>query len=303
MIIVDGKNPPPTQQEWPTPSQSSETEHLLNDVGGSTSLIPDEPPPSFTTYAAEFFLDSNDDVVSHDHHLNTDGEALYRFLLSQSHVLPILRVNFKGTHLETKLRWVNSTDAHGHNSTRSEFYTETVTDFDFCIDIHPDHLRTRVQDDASTIHWSVGDDEPAFRGRMVRESENPASELTFPFLPVGSSHRKKATRDDVRRYLEWTRKRRQMGYPPWMRQQEEASLIDGSIDEALSLRSSKTLRQWADEYCASPKYLKEFVYQKVKENISVIIAVLIVFIATGLIRLGFLSAQEIPSLARALFPI
>ena len=29
------------------------------------------------------------------------------------------------------------------------------------------------------------------------------------------------------------------------------------------LRSSKTLRQWADEYCASPKKNKEFVYKKV----------------------------------------
>jgi len=29
------------------------------------------------------------------------------------------------------------------------------------------------------------------------------------------------------------------------------------------LRSSKTLRGWADEYCASKKYLKEFTYEKV----------------------------------------
>jgi len=298
MIIVDGKNPPPTQQEWP----AYHTPSLLNSVGGSTSLIPDEPPPSFTTYDAEFFLDNSDNVISHDHHLNTDGEALYRFLLSQSHVLPTLRVSFKGTHPETKLRWVNSTDAHGHSTTRSEFYTETATDFDFCVDIQPDHLRTRSRDDARhTIHWSVSDDEPAFRGRMVRGTENPISGSNFPFLPVEPAHQ--ATHNDDRRYLEWTRKRRQMGYPPWMRQQEEASLFDGIIDEAVSLRSSKTLRQWADEYCASPKFLKEFVYHKVKGTISVIIAVPIIFIATGLIRLGFLSAQEISPLARPLFPI
>jgi hypothetical protein len=32
-----------------------------------------------------------------------------------------------------------------------------------------------------------------------------------------------------------------------------------------TLRSSKSLREWADEYCASPKYLKEFVYEKVHD--------------------------------------
>jgi len=37
----------------------------------------------------------------------------------------------------------------------------------------------------------------------------------------------------------------------------------GPIEHLDGLRSSKTLRQWADEYCASPKYLKEFVYKKV----------------------------------------
>lgn len=29
-------------------------------------------------------------------------------------------------------------------------------------------------------------------------------------------------------------------------------------------KSSKTVREWADEYCASPKILKEFTYTKVR---------------------------------------
>lgn len=51
-----------------------------------------------------------------------------------------------------------------------------------------------------------------------------------------------------------------------MREEEEGLFVDGSMqsfEENVSLRSSKTLRQWADEYCASPKSLKEFVYHKV----------------------------------------
>jgi hypothetical protein len=33
--------------------------------------------------------------------------------------------------------------------------------------------------------------------------------------------------------------------------------------QARPLRSSHSLRQWADDYCSSPKYLKEWVYEKV----------------------------------------
>jgi len=108
----------------------------------------------------------------------------------------------------------------------------------------------------------VGDDEPAFRGKMVRESDIPGSSLHS----VGSSHRRRATRRETKRYLEWCRKRRQRGYPPWTKEEEDGVSFDGtmqSFEENMRLRSSKTLRQWADEYCASPKYLKEFVYHKV----------------------------------------
>lgn len=284
-MIVDDKKDPPSQTELsihnaPSSSQrgeSSETEHLLVDIGDPT-VIPDDPPPEFTPYSPEFFLDNRDDVVSHDPHLNTDGEALYRFLLSQSRVLPTLRVSFRGTHDETRLRWVNSTDAHGHTTTRSEYYTDKITDFDFCIDIHPDHLRTpgdinRAQDDAGSMptHWSVGDDEPAFRGRMIREVEAPKLDSLSQSSGLLLGRRKKATRQEVGRYLEWVRKRQQMGYPPWLREVEGVD-VDLSIrsfdDNPQSLRSSKTVRQWADEYCASPKYLKEFVFQKVKPLVS-----------------------------------
>jgi hypothetical protein len=81
MIIIDDKKTSPTQQlsaygaaSSSHQARSGEIEHPLVDISGSSTavpLVPDEPPPSFTTYTAEFFLDSSDNVVSHDHHLNT----------------------------------------------------------------------------------------------------------------------------------------------------------------------------------------------------------------------------------------
>ena len=81
------------------------------------------------------------------------------------------------------------------------------------------------------------------------------------------SRRTKAKRKEVKRYRRWLETKQQLGFPPWMQESEENLYADGitlSIEDASSLRSSKTLRDWADEYCASPKYLKEFQYEKVK---------------------------------------
>ena len=113
-------------------------------------------------------------------------------------------------------------------------------DFDFCIDIAPDGPVKPVQ-------WSVEDDEPAYRGLMVREFE----------IPAGTG-REVAKGEKLKCCKEWEKKRSQLGLAPWVRETniDLAGYPDG-------LRSSKTLRQWADEYCASPKYLKEFVYKKV----------------------------------------
>ena len=83
---------------------------------------------------------------------------------------------------------------------------------------------------------------------MVREFEGS-----------GGTEREVAKRQDIKRYKEWEKKRKGLGLPPWTREMDP-NITDGPPD---GLRSSKTLRQWADEYCASPKYLKEFVYKKV----------------------------------------
>lgn len=218
---------------------SSEDDHLLID------------PPSFSLYNAQYFVTSTPhDIVSHDPHLNTDGEALYRFLLSQTNRIPYLQINFKGTHTETKSHFVNVVDSQGRSRPQSQTYTETVTDFDFCATVYPQQI-------CEPLQWSVPDDVPTFRGKMVRECE-----MT---LDSGDTHRRRATSTETKRHLAWAEKRREMGYPPWISEIEEGNDL---TEVPHTLRSSKTLRQWADEYCASPKYFKEFVYEKVGLHLS-----------------------------------
>ena len=174
----------------------------------------------------------------------TLGEALYRFLLSQATSSPSHRITCRGTHTEVRQRWVTGRDNDGRSRSRQETYTETITDFDFCFDIAPTHPVIPVQ-------WSVADDEPAYRGLMVREFEGSTG-----------TGKQVAKRKEIKSYKEWEEKRKGLGLPPWVSRVDNY-ITDGSSAHLDGLRSSKTLRQWADDYCASPKYLKEFVYKKV----------------------------------------
>ncbi|KAF9535451.1 hypothetical protein CPB83DRAFT_841772 [Crepidotus variabilis] len=271
----------------PLHERSERDNHLLVDMSTevaevNVSTVPDEPPPEFAPYEAESFEVGYEDVVSHDPHLNTDGEALYRFLLTQSESLPYLRINFRGTHAETKYRWVTHRDNQGRQSTRQESYNETITDFDFCVDISPNQLQSLTtsepgagasastpvsgHDEFKSAHWSVADDEPAYRGRMVREYEATFLRSLESSNPL--SNRSTATSDEISRYKEWIKRRKALGYPPWFREEDEWGGQEGVLraladSSRSSLKSTKTLREWADEYCASPKFLKEFVYEKV----------------------------------------
>lgn len=167
---------------------------------------------------------------------------MYRFLLAQAENTPSYRLHCRGTHSEHRTRWVRETNNDGRTHSRRESYTETVTDFDFYIDTSP-HISVKP------VHWSVADNEPAYRGLMVREVEM-----------LGDKH--KAGRADTKAYMNWAEERTARGLPPWF------TNVDGRQEEmpenSPTLRSSKNLRQWADEYCASKKYLKEFVYDKVR---------------------------------------
>ncbi|KAF7347856.1 hypothetical protein MVEN_01543200 [Mycena venus] len=235
---ASGSSPPPFQDEPSPPSG------MLIDLSDSTEVIPggEEPPPEFTPYEAECFNTGSGNIVSHDPHLNTDGEALYRFLLSQSTIPPIFRLHCRGTHTETRRRHVTTHRGQdGRTRTRTESYTETVVDFDFYIDAS--HF-------SGPVHWSVDDSEPAYRGGMVREVDSPEG-------------KRKATRAESKLFKSWVGDRTARGLPPWVTSPE--TFQENMSTGAIVLKSSRTLRQWADEYCASPKYLKEFTYEKGKQ--------------------------------------
>ncbi|KAH9171781.1 hypothetical protein EDB89DRAFT_2229679 [Lactarius sanguifluus] len=67
------------------PSFEESVGHLVIDIDKFPEPIPDgEDPPEFTPYEAVHWVSKDGEIISHDSHLNEDGEALYRFLLSQA---------------------------------------------------------------------------------------------------------------------------------------------------------------------------------------------------------------------------
>ena len=142
------------------------------------------------------------------------------------------------------------------------------------------------------------DDVPTFRGKMVRECEIDSD--------GGDTHRRRATSGETKRYLTWAEKRGDMGYPPWISEIEEENYANGSVDADSTevphtLRSSKTLRQWADEYCASPKYFKEFVYEKVLSTASLVL--LFPYSSLGSLQLELFPTQNLPPLTHPLYAL
>ena len=238
----------------------------------------EEPPPEFTPYEAKCFTIGDGSIVSHDAHLNKDGEALYRFLLSQSLKPPMLRIRCRGTHPEYRTRGFSSGGHHHHHhhhhdtdndndttlsrsSSRHSFtlgpshhgQLEAVVDFDFTIDLT--HLVR-----PTPALFSTPDTEPAHRG-SVR-------------LVHGISERKKLGWRESRRWKKSRKEREGLGMAPWLTSHDSpAALISHTNSKAVALppttesettglMSSRSLRDWADEYCASRTHLKEFVFTK-----------------------------------------
>ena len=77
--------------------------------------------------------------------------------------------------------------------------------------------------------------------------------------------RRKATKQEIKSARAWKESRGQRGLPPWVGpgSVQPGSVAAGVTAEANVMKSSKTMREWADEYCASDKWLKEFTYEKV----------------------------------------
>ncbi|KAI0265282.1 hypothetical protein BC834DRAFT_970086 [Gloeopeniophorella convolvens] len=238
--------------EPPPPTFEESAGHIVVDFD-KIEVAPQggEVPPEFEPYNAEHWVSRNGEIISHDPHLNEDGEALYRFLLSQSQTPPTFFIHCRGTHVESRTRHVTRTDAQGRRRTEEEHYSETVTDFDFTIEHAVPHYGSRTQ-------WTIGDEEPTFRGHMHREVGPPGQTI-------------EAKSDWNKRFDEWREERRMRGLPPWVSSQgsyQGAQVFGGNaqvqpIRRADVLKSSLTLRQWADDYCQSKKIFKEFLYEKV----------------------------------------
>lgn len=149
----------------------------------------------------------------------------------------------RGSHHETHTRLVRSRDGD-HSDLKTEQYTEKIVDFDFKIDVGQ-HIF------GDPTHWSVGDSAPAYRGRMFRE--------------VGiDAQKRKATKAEVKAAKTWDNERDSRGFPPWISssyayRDDQPHIMDNNS----VLKSSWTLRQWADDYCSSSKFFKEFEYHKV----------------------------------------
>ncbi|KAJ8702559.1 hypothetical protein PTI98_001266 [Pleurotus ostreatus] len=260
MIVTDSDTPKLVHKPSPdSPPPPPPTAPPAFDIAEALPLPVaggEEPPPEFTPYDAEFFFIDSDNIVSHDPHLNTDGEALYRFLLSQSSTPPTYRIHCHGSHTETRSRWVTH-EHHGKYESRHESYSETITDFDFYIDVSQSLLGT---DAAGPLMWSVSDSEPSYRGSMVRQV----------LIPDGLAKRKReGTAEEISAHKRWSSERASRGMPPWMTGVPSFQWTEGTPDipngapRSSILRSSRTLREWADDYCASDKLLKEFVFEKV----------------------------------------
>lgn len=191
--------------------------------------------------------------------LRNPGEALYRFLIAQSSTPPTYHLRITGTHEEARTRIVNSNHRRkiGDDGvkTKTEITTEVVVDFDFRIDLTPNIIKDSAH---APVQWSVLDDEPAYRGKVYRQVEVPGT-------PGGEKRMREPGMKELEEHELWCKERNRKGLPPWIGSCSRSSSAsrDTPSEGGIRLRSSRTVREWCDDYCASDKLLKEFVYTKV----------------------------------------
>jgi len=70
-----------------------------------------------------------------------------------------------------------------------------------------------------------------------------------------------ANRQEMKRMSQWNQTRTNAGLPPWLRY--TGGLAEYFAGGSRPMKSKLTPRQWADDYCASNKTLKEFTFRKV----------------------------------------
>lgn len=102
---------------------------------------------------------------------------------------------------------------------------------------------------------------------MVKEVDIPSNRLISGIALEGGSPlaRRKAAKRDIKAAAACQKEKRARGLPPWAAIDEGTDATHTGLlpHQSSVLKSSKTLREWADEYCATDKLLKEFTYEKV----------------------------------------
>lgn len=214
------------------------------------------------------------------------GEALYRFLLAHASRRPNLLLKCQGKHTEWHTRQVTKYQ-DGRNVTSTETHSETIVDFDFTIDLSSCVL---APGNGSAPIWLVGDKEAAYRGRRKMEVESAPVVVNddgthMVDVEVGKPRqwRRRATVSERNASESWSKQREARGLAPWALMRGQIKGMEASVeaehdrielahsthasgewyDDSNITAPSKTLRDWSDEYCASNRYLKEFIFRKV----------------------------------------
>ncbi|KAG8991988.1 hypothetical protein FRB94_012107 [Tulasnella sp. JGI-2019a] len=268
----EGLKKPPTKVDTHADNQESP------EAPGSS----DAPPP-FSTHNPEARVRGDLHLISHDAHLNEDGEALYRFLLEQAAIPPSYTMTCIGNHLETRTRQVLRTRGNTEQW-ETETYQEGVEDFAFTINLTP----SIIPEPLGVPIYIVGDRTTAYRGKAVKEvDEGPhktvdGKDLEMNQIGMGIELRRKAEDDEISAADTRSERLKNAGLPPWVRLPDEplgaearlesnaarlryqygAPGTEQTFDDDSLQSPSQNLRQWADEYCSSPKMLKEFNFHK-----------------------------------------
>lgn len=203
------------------------------------------------------------------------GPALYDFILTQAATPPKILVHCKGHHI-----W------EFPDPNTKKLVREEIPDFNFTIDLSSAFgVKANAREDVLPI-WIVGDGESTYRGRMTLDVELPAvvgpQELEEGSA-ISSAPRRKATKDEVRLAKLRDGELRLLGLPPWIRFHNDAPGMQAGIDNENVFRnlknatypqappgrfstqlhpSLKSLRDIADDFCASRKPLKEFRFRR-----------------------------------------
>ncbi|KAG8868030.1 hypothetical protein FRB98_003855 [Tulasnella sp. 332] len=241
--------------------------------------------PSDEPFNSEIHIRGDSHLISHDPHLNEDGDALHRFLLEQAAFPPSFLLSCSGTHQETRTRQAQVPNGQGGTRSQTETYPVTITDFAFTINL----TQCIISEPLGPPIYIAGDRSAISRGKTHLEvDEAPTKgadgkDLEMSQIQLGKQFRRKATSEEKDAADTRAHRLELVGLPPWVhlpgeplgtqatvdsdearhRFQYSVHGVDQTFDDSGLQVPGENLRQWADEYCRSKKMLKEFNFHKI----------------------------------------